>query len=675
MASIQSLGIGSGVLTSDIVDKIIAAERKAADARIESKLEAVNVRISAYGTLQSSISSLQSAVSSLSVASSVTAKKTSSSDESTVKATASSLASAGSYAVEVTQTAQAQQLVSGTYSSLTSSIGTGTLTFRFGTTTYDTDTDTYSGFSANPEKGSKTLTIDSSNNSLTGLRDAINNANMGVTATIIDNGSGYQLSISSSSTGKNNSLEITASDSDLSNTDTNGISAFTFSSASTNLTQASAARDSSIKLNGVTITRSSNLVTGAINGVTLNLQQSNLGKTVTIGIEADTSSVITRVQAVVDAYNEIATQYTELTKYDPDTRKGGALLGDSTLRNMMNQVRSLMTGLVPGLEGGSVRSLVDLGISTNKDTGQMSLDTDVLSAKLTSNASDVMAAFSTRGLTSDSLVKFISNSAVTAQGNYAVNVTQLATQGTFSGAGVVAASTIIDADNDTFKINVNGNQSATITLTQGTYTTAALIQEIQTQINSDANLKAANVGVTVAFDSSNNRIGFTSTLYGSASSVAISAIDTSTAATLGLFVGSGTSGQNVAGTINGITATGIGQRLTSGETGSGSAGISVDVLGGSTGSRGTVSFVRGVASRMNSLLTSMLSSTGSLTYKTESLNEQITQIEDEKKKLELRISKQQERLQSQFSSYDTIITRLNSTADFLTQNFSTKKDS
>lgn len=226
MASIQSLGVGSGLLTSELVEQIIEAERAPVEARLDNKQAVAEAKIAAFGEVTTALSTFDSSLQSLRLPSTFNASQVESSNSAAVTGTASSLATSGSYTVSVSQIAQQHSVASGAYEEVTSTLGTGTLTFRFGTTEFGVG-DTYEGFTVNPDVSSRTITISAANNTLAGIRDAVNNANFGVQATIVDDGSGYRLVFTSKNSGAQNSLEVTVSGS-------NGLKALNFNQTSEN---------------------------------------------------------------------------------------------------------------------------------------------------------------------------------------------------------------------------------------------------------------------------------------------------------------------------------------------------------------------------------------------------------------------------------------------------------
>ena len=176
-------------------------------------------------------------------------------------------AASGSYSVEVGLLAQAQKRKSSAFTAASSTIGSGTLTIDFGT--YSADT-----FTLNPDKATKTISIGSGQSSLAGIRDAVNAANAGVTAGIVNDGSGYRLTLTSRDTGAANALRVVVADSDGIHTDMSGLSQLMFdgrTSGVKNLTQSAAAQNASVTIDGIAISKASNTITDAIEGVTLNL--------------------------------------------------------------------------------------------------------------------------------------------------------------------------------------------------------------------------------------------------------------------------------------------------------------------------------------------------------------------------------------------------------------------
>lgn len=649
MAGISSLGIGSGVLSSDLVDQLVAAERKPTETRLAQKTQKAQTLISAYGKLRSAVTDLRLPMRQLSAADNLKAFSASSSNEDIGVSVDSTKASRGSYNVDVTSLASAQALASqAVFADRDStSVGQGTLTLSVGDKTTN-------------------ITIDSSNDTLQGLANAINDADAGISAGVIDTGSGFQLVLSADETGTANAASISVSgDGDGSNTDNSGLSRFAFNSgmdAGAGLTETIAAKDAVMSINGISVTRSTNTFENVIDGLTFDVKAEGQS---TVKVEQDLGAVSDRVQSFVDKFNALQSAIDGLAGFNSETGQGSVLTGDSTVRGIQNQLRRLLTGVVPGLEGASVRSLADVGITTDWQSGGLEFDRTKFEEQLKSNPDDVTALFAQQGRTTDSEVEFVRSGMNTEAGSYDINVTQAATRGTLTGGAALGSSFTIDGTNDQLSLSVNGSLSVDLTLTQGSgITQQALLDDIQAQLDSNEALRSAGENVQVGVDT-NGMLTFTSSKYGSDSSVTLSSAEN--AATFGLDTNTTANGVDVAGTINGRTAEGDGQVLYLGSDNGPASGLQVRILGDQTGSRGSINFIQGVGDRAVDMITQMVGSDGSIQSRTDSLNRQLDQIDENKARLEERIAAYRERLVSQFQSADSLISQLNSTQDYVSQ--------
>lgn len=647
MASISSLGVGSGVLNSDLIDQLVAAERKPADDRLNFKKQSTEALISAYGKLRSAVTELRLPMRQLSAPDNLKAFSATSSNSDVGVSIDSTKASRGSYSIQVDSLAQAQSLASATFADKDSTaVGTGSLTLTVGDKT-------------------TTINVDSSNNTLQGLANAINDAGAGATAGVIDTGSGFRLVLSSENSGTDNAIGISVSDTDGNSADTTGLSRFSFNGTNNNLTETVAAKDAIVQVNGITITRSTNTIDNVIDGLSFTAKAK--GAVSTVKVEQDTGAVADRVQSFVDKFNALQQTIDGLAGYNASTGRGGILNGDSTIRNIQGELRSIITRVVPGMENSSVRSLADVGITTDFQSGGLQFDRDKFESQLRTNPDDVTALFAEQGRSTDSQVEFVRSGLSTEPGSYAVNVTRMATQGLLTGSSALLDGVTIDTSNDQLSLEVDGQTPANITLTQGTYATASdLVAEIQSQLNDSSSLSAAGRSVQVGLDG-NGKLTFTSGKFGSDSSVAITSIESGAATSLGLSTTSAAAGQDVGGTINGQTAVGDGQVLYLGSGAGPASGLQVRITGGTTGSRGEINFIEGVGERTVNLVTRFLSADGALESRTDSLNRDLEDVAKERARLDARIESYQERLKAQFSSADSLIAQLNNTRDYVTQ--------
>lgn len=372
-----------------LVSQLMAVERRPID-KLEAKITSYESKISSYGTLSSLVSSFQTAAKGLSTGLQKVAATPS--DASVFAATAGSTAVPGTYAVNVSQLAQSQNLVAAGQASSTAAIGNGTattVTFDLGTIGGGTLTNgTYSGatFTSNGS-GTTSITIDSSNNTLEGIRDAINSAAAGVTASIVNDGSGtpYRLALTSTSSGASNSLKITTSGGDGSIDSLLGYDP----EGTQNLTQTLAAQNANLTVNGIAITSASNTVSEAIQGVTLTLK--NITATpASLAVTRDTTAINTAASSFVDAYNALSSQIKSRSAYGTSTAGGGVLAGDGTLRMMQEQLRGIFN--TPA-SGGTLTSLVQVGITFQRD-GSLQLDSSKLESAIATDFSDVSNLFS-----------------------------------------------------------------------------------------------------------------------------------------------------------------------------------------------------------------------------------------------------------------------------------------
>lgn len=655
MATISSAGVGSGLDVNGIVSKLMAVEQQPI-TNLNKKEAAFQAKISAYGSLKSALSGFQGVLLGLTNASSFKSITATPADSTIVTASASSIAVAGSYALDITQIAKAQKLVATGQTSATASIGNGTVTIDFGTIsggTFDTVTGKYTGasFTSNGN-GAKTLTIDASNNSLTGIRDAINAANIGVTATIINDGSAtpYRLSLSSGSMGQSNSMKISvAGDAALGNLlgqDPVGVQ---------NMSEVVTAQNASFKVNGVTVSKTSNTVTDVISGVTLNLLKPTTSTT-SVTVAQDSGSVQTSVSSFVKAYNDLNTTLKNLSGYDAAAKKGGVLQGDSTVLQLQAKVRSILTTSVSNTSG-ALTNLSQIGVSFQRD-GSLALDSAKLSSAISSNFSDIASLFAETGRATDSLISYTSSTSNSKVGTYGVDITQLATQGSLTGSAAPVSTTITTGVNDALDVSVNGTATSII-LAAGTYTAATLAAELQSKINGSTPISSAGLAVTVT--QSGAAFTLTSSTYGSSSAIAVTGGNGLTN-----LLGTPTQsfGVDVAGTIDGQFATGSGQSL----TGSGNAeGLKILVSGGALGARGSVSFSQGYAYTLNSFATSLLATDGALNTRTSGITNSITSIGKQRDALTARLVGIEARYRTQFTNLDTMLSSMNQTSTYLTQ--------
>ncbi|GAB2909326.1 flagellar filament capping protein FliD [Paralcaligenes ginsengisoli] len=363
MANVSSLGVGSGLPLDTLLTNLRNSENTALVA-IQTQQSGVQSRISAYGQLKNTVTTLQGTIAALSSNDTYGALKTSVSS-SAFTASATSQAIPGQYSIQVDTLATAQTLIGAGQASQTAANGTGgqvTITLADGT--------------------SKVLDMTGKDTSLNGLVSAINSdSTLGVQATLINDGSGtpYHLLLTAAKTGTTASVTSISVSPD--NTALQSVVGFGGSSPALTAT---AATNASLRINGIAISSQSNQVANAIQGVTLNLNTTTTAPS-NLSITSDNSAVSAAVNAFVTAYNSLQTTLQSLTAFDTTAKTSSALTGDSVARSIQNQVRNVMNVVS---STGTVRTLSQLGISTNKD-GTLAIDSTKLAAAVNSNPDDV----------------------------------------------------------------------------------------------------------------------------------------------------------------------------------------------------------------------------------------------------------------------------------------------
>lgn len=366
--AITTSGVGSGIDIESLVTKLIAAEGQPATNRINKKEATWQADLSAYGSLKSALSSFQSAVKALNDPADFLGRTSTSSNTEVFSAKADETAVPGKYDIEVIQLAESAKSRSGNFTSADEVVGTGSLAISLGATTFN-------------------ITVDSENNTLAGLRDAINAAsdNPGLTASIINVDGGSRLVLTSDKLGSANTIGIVANDDDGLPLDNAGLSRL----ATANLTTVQAAQDAIINVDSQPVTRDSNTFSDVISGVKFTLDSALPGTVESLAIGLDKGSLIKNVNSFVKAYNSLADTMAGLSSFNADTGAAGTLLGDSALRGVQNQIRQTLTSSISGLGFGS---LVAIGITTN-DEGNLEVDSSKLDSVMSTDYTAVSQLF------------------------------------------------------------------------------------------------------------------------------------------------------------------------------------------------------------------------------------------------------------------------------------------
>ena len=443
---ISSVGLGSGLDVNSIITGLMGVEKKPLTAVAQQK-SAYQSKISAYGTMKSSLSLFQTTMSTLSNVAKFNMQTATSADTSIFTASTDGTATNGDYAITVSQLAKSQKLALTGFDSITDTVNNGRLNIDFGR--YDPTDD--NKFTANPDKSSLSITINSSNRTLAGVRDAINAANASVTASIVNNGSGNQLVLTSTDTGEVNSMRISGisqlaydkSKASNGNNDGSGDSNGSSNKDIISFTEVQAAKNALLNVDGVAVAKASNTITDVINGVTLNLLSTSSGNNINLHIASNQNDVKASISSFVDAYNKLDTTLRSLTKFDSTGKASGVLLGDGTARSVVNQIKSVMTKAINTT--GGLTTLNQIGVTFQRD-GQLALDSTRLTAAMNSNFGDIATLFASSLKATDAQITYAGSTSNTQEGTYAVTVSQLGTSsantaGTINGVAATGSLT------------------------------------------------------------------------------------------------------------------------------------------------------------------------------------------------------------------------------------------
>ncbi len=645
--------INSGLDVQSIVDQLIEVER-APIRRLQRQSGNFESRVKALQSLNSKLSVLLDKLNNMlfkgetgmlsipasfsqRLAKSVFAsRKASSTNESAVAVTAANGAALGSYALTVTSLARVKTSASANFADTdTSATGTGTLVIQVGS------------------RDPVTITVDESNNTLAGVRDAINAANAGVSASIINDGSSlpYRLLVTSNESGTANAFTITEN---------------LAGGQVLDLVETQPARDAEFTVNGISLTKSSNVISDVISGVTFSLKATTTAP-VEITVEKDTQPVVAALKDLIDAYNEVNAFANAQSRYDPERKTAGVLSGNSTLRSTMARIRNIFTKEINS-SYSSWHYVSQLGIRFNSD-GSLSLNEAKLQSALDSDSAGVAALFLGEGTAgtaegasvSDPRLVFNARTAATQTGTYAIEITGLARYASVAGAHAV--STL--------------NQDETLTITHaGTQAVVNLLAgDDLTTVLSRINAALAVNGVpATAADDGTGRIEIATSGYGSGETITVvSDVDSLPGTTgFGMIPVSGV-GVDIAGTINGNVAVGSGLTLT-GASGNPEEGLSLTVNQTVAGSYGTVTISAAIpAGEGDNILVSLRTALKALTdplegpihLATDGLNGNVRAIARQISEYEERLEVRRERLLLEYARADQALRLLAATQNSL----------
>ena len=410
MAQNAVFGINSNLDTQDIINKMVSLEARSMDL-VEAKKQIEQQKLASFQELKNRLQTFKGVVTTLNTQSrfivnkSVFSNNSFSDSNKVVDITTTSSASSGTYSLIVNNLATESKLITSGHAGTTAAVASGTVTIVIGSS------------------ASATVTINSTNNTLDGLRLAVNNLGLDVKASFLNDGDAtnpYRLLISGTQTGSSGTVTMSHATTQT---------PFSGGSAGVSFETTQTARDASLLLDGVSITKSSNTVTDVISGAALKLQSAGSG---TISLSTDTEAITTKVSDFVDEFNDISLFLAEQLALDSETEETGVLFGNFAVQNLQQILRSSISSKVTGISG-DYTYLSQIGITTQSD-GTIILDTDDFSDALVGDIENVSQLFSSNGSVTNSSVAYVGFTSDTEPGYYDIQVSNGVPQLSNSGA-------------------------------------------------------------------------------------------------------------------------------------------------------------------------------------------------------------------------------------------------
>jgi len=365
MATISSPGIGSLLDVKSIVSQLVAIERQPL-SNLKVQAATVQTRISVFGQIKSLVSTLSDAASKLNSLTTYNAVSTTSSKSSTVSASAIGGTVANNFSVKVDNLAKAQATASGALLPVGGALGAGTLRLQLGQWTIVP-------LSFTPQVGSAQVDIEvTATDTVSDIASKINGSAAGVTATVLNDASGERLLLRSKATGVAAGFEFSiVSDSDGNPGDAAGLSRLVVGSS------IQYADDARMRINDIPVSSSTNKFDNVVSGVTLTANEVSADP-VEITVAPNRTATKEALSTFVSAYNAVNQAINEQTKYDPASRTGGLLQGDSTAIGLQNALRGILQS---STSGSAYQRLNDVGIAQQLG-GDLAIDSAKLDAAI-----------------------------------------------------------------------------------------------------------------------------------------------------------------------------------------------------------------------------------------------------------------------------------------------------
>ena len=657
-------GLNSGLDTEAIIQGLLDIQKTHLDRlqlkkqrflNEQSAFQALEARLLTFRSTAARLGRLQNNV--------MEARTVDVSDEAALIASASSNAATGIYQLTVEALAQAHQVTSQGFADADSQITQGTFTIQQGS------------------RPSVDITIDGTNDTLQGLADSINLSQSDISASIVQDGSSggtpYRLLLTSTKSGESNAITVN-----------NGLAASAGGAVQPTIdffNPVQAAANARVKLGtgpgAINVENADNRMKDLISGVTLDLLQADIGKTIQVRVDHDTETAITAVQDFVDSYNALIDFVAEQSRFVPESEDAGVLLGNRSLIQIQSEIQNALQTVIPGVNVRANR-LSTIGISVT-DAGKFTFNASTLESALKGDvdgvvAKDLRRLFALDATSTNANIQFVLGSTRTQESTdpLQIDVTQAAERAAIQGTLPVAPSVLINSANNELTLTIDGAQM-TVTLAEATYTDSELAAALEAVINAHPDALGRAVAVGLQDDGfGSNSLTITSETYGGSSQVTIQSGSAMTS--LGFTGIENDQGVDVEGNfiVNGVVepATGRGRLLAGLFDNENTADLQVRVTMSAAqvvvGVDGELTVSRGFASRMDQLIGGMLDSeTGVFKTINDRYVTDADTVQDAIDRHQEIFEEQEQDLLAQFVALETALGELQSTASFLTQQF------
>ncbi|MEE2640295.1 MAG: flagellar filament capping protein FliD [Planctomycetota bacterium] len=642
-------GLISGFDTQSIIDGLLEVSQSQID-RLNTKKTRIVAKQAAFGTIEAQLASLRGQIASLGRTQNniLEGKLASSSDEDILQVSANQNAVNGVYTVTVNSLAAAHQVASNSFDSTDSQITQGDFTIQVG------------------NGASTTVTIDSTNDSVQGLVDAINTASSEAFASLVTDSNGSRILLTGKETGASQTIQITnnlgPTSGGATQPDFSGDAVQNASDATVTIGSGAGA---------ITVNSVSNQFNNVLEGLTFNVTSANASKPVNISVQNDVETSEEAVQNFVDSFNSLMESIDSQSGFNAETEQGGILLGERSVIGIQDDIRNKLIFAVPGLDA-AFNQLSAIGVNFN-DKGRLFINSARLGKALNGEldgvgTTELKRLFALDGNSTNSGISFILGSSKTEASStpFEVDISQAAEKATVVGTAL-AESIVIGSGNKTFEVEVDSRSTGTLELTEGTYTRQELADHLEVVING-SDLKGRSVSVSVSSDG----LKLVSNIYGNESR--LENFSGTALTDLGLTTSDQDTGQDVVGKfiVDGQVeeAIGSGRVLSGSTTNSTTADIQLKVTLNasqiSNGSEGQITVTRGFASQLDQIIGGMLDPvTGQIKTTNDRYDAQIESLDVSIQNTEELIQIKSDQLVSQFIAMEQALANIQNQNSFL----------